>query len=307
MAFKIVVGYDGSQSAKAALSEGIDLAGKLAGSVVVAYAYGGPKSCSGAPLTPRSKLKVLGKRLLRDALAQANDAGVRTEPVLVNDSPAPGLLSVTHEQGAEMIVVGTHGESPISGMLPGVTADKLVHTATRPVLVVPAPESAFVVKTAVVRATTRIDSRPEAARLALLVRRSLLADARLRRTAAADPGLDHGLRVGSQCRCWEAANRDGTVRSRKLKAHGACCARCRRPVRAHVGRRCCPGCRKQRAYGWGRRPSCRSQRNPRRGKTLGGKGRATAILVSSSSSLNRPLPAAVRRRPVKEQTDGARG
>ena len=138
MAFKIVVGYDGSDGAKAALDEAIDLAQKLSGNVFVTYAYGGPRSYSGAPLTPRSKLKELGEKLLGDAQAHGGDKRVPIESVLVNDSAAQGLLSVALQHGAEMIVVGTHGESPISAMLLGSTAYKLVHTTTTPVLVVPA-------------------------------------------------------------------------------------------------------------------------------------------------------------------------
>ena len=137
MAFRIVVGYDGSPGAKAALDEGIDLARRLSGTVAVTYAYGGPKSYAGAPLTPRRTLKELGQKLLAEALAQAGHSGVAIEPVLVNDSAAAGLQSVADKEGAVIIVVGSRGESPISGMLLGSTAYRLVHTATKPVLVVP--------------------------------------------------------------------------------------------------------------------------------------------------------------------------
>jgi len=137
MAIKIVVGYDGSEGAKAALDEGVDLARRLSGKVLVTYAYGGPRSYSGAPLTPRSKLKELGERLLDEALARTGDAGVPTEPVLVNETAAEGLLSVARRNNAEMVIVGTHGESPISAMLLGSTAYRLVHTTSTPVLVVP--------------------------------------------------------------------------------------------------------------------------------------------------------------------------
>lgn len=140
MAFEIVVGYDGSDGAKAALDEAIGLAGKLSGKVVVTYAYGGPKTYSGAPLTPRSKLRELGARLLSDAQARSAGTAVPIETELVNDGAAQGLLSVARQHNAEMIVVGTHGESPISAVLLGSTAYKLVHTTTTPVLVIPSPK-----------------------------------------------------------------------------------------------------------------------------------------------------------------------
>jgi len=140
MAFKIVVGYDGSDGAKAALGEAIGLAQQLSGKVLVTYAFGGPKSYSGAPLTPRKKLKELGEKLLDEALARAGGPSDLIEPVLVDDNAAQGLLSVALQHRAGMIVVGTRGESLLSGVLLGSTAYRLVHNATKPVLVVPSAQ-----------------------------------------------------------------------------------------------------------------------------------------------------------------------
>jgi len=142
MSFTIIVGYDGSSGAQAALDEAVELAQRVSGEVVVAYAYGGPRTYSGAPLTPRSTLKKLGESTLAEAIEHTRQAGVAVEPVLVNDSVAPGLLDLAHERQADLIVVGSHGESAISGMLLGSTAYRLVHLATRPVVVVPDPKRA---------------------------------------------------------------------------------------------------------------------------------------------------------------------
>ena len=148
MAFRIVVGYDGSDGAKAALDEAIDLARRLSAKVLLTYAYGGPRTYTGESLAPRGTLeelgetllddaRALGERLLGEALTRSGD-GVSIEPVLVDDGPAQGLLTVARQQRAQMIVVGTHGESPIGAMVLGSTAYKLVHSTTKPVLVVPA-------------------------------------------------------------------------------------------------------------------------------------------------------------------------
>jgi len=140
MAISIVVGYDGSDGAKAALDEGVELARKLSAKLLVAYAYGGPRSYAGAPLTPRATLKELGEKLLDEARARVAGSGVATEQILVDENAAEGLQSVARRHSAEMIIVGTHGESPISGFLLGSTAYKLVHTTTTPVMVVPTAE-----------------------------------------------------------------------------------------------------------------------------------------------------------------------
>lgn len=137
MGLKIVVGYDGSDAAKTALDEAVKLAGPVGGDVLVTYAYGGRKQYSGAPLVPRRQLRDLGEQLLGEALARVAGGDAHVQPVLVDDDAWQGLRSVALQHEAAMIVVGTHGQSPITGMLLGSTAYRLVHSSTTPVLIVP--------------------------------------------------------------------------------------------------------------------------------------------------------------------------
>jgi nucleotide-binding universal stress UspA family protein len=137
MAYKIVVGYDGTEGGKAALDEAVDLARRVSGVVLVTYAFGGRKQYAGAPLTPRKTLQEMGEKVLAEAVSSISDSGVAAEPVLVDDDAWQGLRSVAAQHEAAMIVVGTHGESPLTGMLLGSTAYRLVHSSTTPVLTVP--------------------------------------------------------------------------------------------------------------------------------------------------------------------------
>jgi nucleotide-binding universal stress UspA family protein len=137
MAFKIVVGYDGSEGAKGALEEAAGLARRLSAELLVTYAFGGPKQYAGAPLTPRQVLRELGERLVQEGLALIADSGVSARPVLVDDNSYRGLMSVAEQHDAGMIVVGTRGEAMLSGVILGSTPYRLVHSSTRPVLVVP--------------------------------------------------------------------------------------------------------------------------------------------------------------------------
>ena len=137
MAYRIVVGYDGSEGGKAALDEAVGLAGRLSGEVLVTYAFGGRKQYAGAPLTPRRTLQEMGEKLLEEALARVGESDVHVEPVLVDDDAWQGLRSVADQHEAAVIVVGTHGASPLTGMLLGSTAYRLVHSSMTPVLIVP--------------------------------------------------------------------------------------------------------------------------------------------------------------------------
>ena len=100
------------------------------------YAFGGRKQYAGAPLTPQDTPGD-GKKVLDEAVASIADSGVAAEAVLVDDDGWQGLRSVADQHEAAMIVVATHGESPLTGMLLGSTAYRLVHSSTTPVLIVP--------------------------------------------------------------------------------------------------------------------------------------------------------------------------
>jgi nucleotide-binding universal stress UspA family protein len=58
---------------------------------------------------------------------------------VVDARPALGLLALADEHQARMIVIGTHGERPLMGVVLGSTPYKLLHRSPVPVLVVPAP------------------------------------------------------------------------------------------------------------------------------------------------------------------------
>jgi nucleotide-binding universal stress UspA family protein len=135
MAPRIVVGYDGSNCAKVALDRAISLA-TPDGTVFITYAFA-PPSIGSSSLVPPNNLRKMGEKLANEALQVARQHGVTAEVVLVNQRSAEGLMKVAEEKRADMIVVGTHGESPIKGVLLGSTPYQLVHRTTTPLLIVP--------------------------------------------------------------------------------------------------------------------------------------------------------------------------
>lgn len=61
--------------------------------------------------------------------------------VLVGD-PAEAICDCARQHGCQMIVMGTRGTGAFSGWLLGSVANKVLHRATVPVLLVPAPRTA---------------------------------------------------------------------------------------------------------------------------------------------------------------------
>ena len=85
-------------------------------------------------------LKGVGEGLVNEALAALEAAGATARAELVPERPVDALLHVAADLGSELIVVGTHGESPLAGAMLGSVPHKLLHRSRIPVLVVPATD-----------------------------------------------------------------------------------------------------------------------------------------------------------------------
>lgn len=134
---RIVVGYDGSPCGEAALAAALDLAAQLGDRVVVVFGYAPPGPWGGEIAEHEEAIEELGEKVMAQARAQASERGVEIEEELVAKRPAQALIGVGEERDARMIVVGSHGEPPLKGMILGSTPSKLLHLAERPILVVP--------------------------------------------------------------------------------------------------------------------------------------------------------------------------
>jgi nucleotide-binding universal stress UspA family protein len=133
----IVLGYDASPGARAALDQALDLADTFGDRLVIGFGVHPPGLGGGEGAEHRQALREQAVRLTDDALVRARDAGVDAEVALVDERPAEALAGLGEQHDARMIVVGSYGESPLKGAILGSTPHKLLHLAERPVLVVP--------------------------------------------------------------------------------------------------------------------------------------------------------------------------
>jgi nucleotide-binding universal stress UspA family protein len=139
MAETIVLGYDGSPSANAALAETIRLASALRAKVVVVFAYYISPIGGTPPGSFREALEHVGQHEINRAVADLEAAGLAVESRMVSGKPAEAILAVADEVDARAIVVGTLGEGAITGAILGSVVLKLLQRSTRPLVVVPAP------------------------------------------------------------------------------------------------------------------------------------------------------------------------
>jgi nucleotide-binding universal stress UspA family protein len=139
MTAPIVLGFDGSEGSRAALEVTAKLARALDAPVIVAFGYA-TMPLGGENRDEEQGIRALGERAAGEASEFMVNAGVAVEVVLVHERPAAGILDVATARGAQMIVVGSRGESPLVGALLGSVPYRLVHTSKLPVLVVPPTE-----------------------------------------------------------------------------------------------------------------------------------------------------------------------
>lgn len=150
MGLTIVLGYDGSDCAKAALERTAALLKATGGGkAVVVHAYQlnvgyVPPDMTNAPMMVGPQLQdqwdlVEGsvKRRAEEAAGALRQAGVEVETVLTQASAADALMQAAEQHKADLIAVGTHGEGAISGALLGSTTYRLIHRSTVPLLIVP--------------------------------------------------------------------------------------------------------------------------------------------------------------------------
>jgi len=137
----IVVGTDGSETAKRAVTEAVRLAKALGAQVHVVSAYeplrarvtGAPEGAAQVwqPL-PDDKVE----SILDQAAAGIRLAGLEVTPHAVRKDPADALIQVANEVNATMIVVGSKGMHGARRLALGNVPNKVSHQARCNVLIV---------------------------------------------------------------------------------------------------------------------------------------------------------------------------
>jgi nucleotide-binding universal stress UspA family protein len=140
----IVVGTDGSATARQAVREAVALAAAVGASIELVSAYepvAGQRLREEAREAPRDLQWMINARedveaTLRDAAAEAEAAGVAVETYAREGDPADAILDVAEERGAELIVVGNKGMTGAKRFLLGSVPNKVSHHAPCSVLII---------------------------------------------------------------------------------------------------------------------------------------------------------------------------
>ncbi|MEX1141140.1 MAG: universal stress protein [Thermoleophilaceae bacterium] len=147
----VLLAYDGSDSAKAAISEAgrllaLDGAEAIVGSVWQSAAAAAPATVIAIPAgVARQAYEELdreaeeqAKALADEGVKLARDAGFEatSRPIVCDVNTWSTIVELADETGASAIVVGTRGHSGVKSALLGSVSSGVVHHARQPVLVV---------------------------------------------------------------------------------------------------------------------------------------------------------------------------
>ncbi len=133
---EIVIGYDGSDASRSALNQAFDFAKALGDSIVIVFAYAPGGYGGGEVPEQRRAVEEFGEKMIGEAVEAAKAAEVDSKVEFINEHPHDALITAAEKHDARMIVVGSHGESPLRGAIIGATPYKLVQLSETPVLVV---------------------------------------------------------------------------------------------------------------------------------------------------------------------------
>lgn len=158
---RILVATDFGEAADAALQYGRALARAFGASLTVLHvaedlltaSFGIEGYVGGYPDFQRS-IEEGARKQLDARLSEQDRTDLGAIAVLrTSSSPALTIVNYARDVNADLIIMGTHGRGAMAHLLMGSVAERVVRTASCPVLTVKHPEHEFVVPDALVAVT----------------------------------------------------------------------------------------------------------------------------------------------------------
>jgi nucleotide-binding universal stress UspA family protein len=133
----VVVAYDGSEGAKAALARAVEIAGRdeAALTVVEATAEQIPSLAPGSPRQAPPEAAADARKDLREAVEKL-DPSLEASPWVVGGPAAKAILTVAEDIEADLIVTGSRHRGAVARAVLGSVSTEILHGAACDVLVV---------------------------------------------------------------------------------------------------------------------------------------------------------------------------
>jgi nucleotide-binding universal stress UspA family protein len=133
---KIVLATDGSKYSAAATARAISFAQSYGGELKVVSVVDVPAEFYAEAPQAVEDLVRKAKGFVSDVKKQAEAAGVNAETFVGEAEASEAITNLAKEQGANMIIIGSHGRTGLRRLLMGSVAEMVIGHAPCPVLVV---------------------------------------------------------------------------------------------------------------------------------------------------------------------------
>ena len=137
---RILITTDGSNKSRMVAKDGIELAKALGAQVIALNVVNevvitsAVRQLGSDRKDAEAKLKAGGQKAVDEIKKMGDDAGIKVDAVLKIGFPANDIIDVASSEKADLIVIGSHGESGEQSI--GSVVQKVVYWSTIPVLVV---------------------------------------------------------------------------------------------------------------------------------------------------------------------------
>lgn len=129
----LIAATDGSDCGNRAVALGLAMAERYDADVDVIHVRDGTADAAGDERAAR---------LLEDAVAPARESSLAVETHVLPGRPAEGITGFAADRGADLLVLGRRGRSGLAAHLLGSVTERVLRTATVPVLTVPEGDAA---------------------------------------------------------------------------------------------------------------------------------------------------------------------
>jgi nucleotide-binding universal stress UspA family protein len=137
MAGEIVLGYDDTREARAALPVAVELARSLGAKLVIGFGYEPPRS-GGEVGALRGEIEKVGEEFATEALSRVHDLDpdLDVEVQLIQDRPIEAIVRLADALDARFIVVGHRQRHLLAEVFVGSVLEGIMSETARPVVVV---------------------------------------------------------------------------------------------------------------------------------------------------------------------------
>lgn len=134
---RILLATDLSPASEGATQQAIDLAHDLgANLLIVSVIDPDLRGAPGGRLERMDQRRAAREQAAQAVVVRGRQAGIAVSFLVWEGEPGPAIVDAAESEGADMIVVGSHGRGRVGRFVLGSVSDHVIRNATAPVLVV---------------------------------------------------------------------------------------------------------------------------------------------------------------------------